>query len=458
MKKLLYTFILFLLILSFLAGCGNKENTIPQDDPPANTPTVEELKLTDGAWVAIGVEIEGESLDEAAITEYFGSGESVMVVAFAEDNTYAGLLFDDFFKGSYTQSGDSIEFTIDGEEITSKATLAEDIITMSLDGGSFTLKHQSDIPKSLLDNPWMSYKPTLTAAQTSAMSSFMCGSNFEVVNSAIYGLHHTNDGVSAFAKTPFEIKDKFPTYSDAEIIDEVVPYYPCSDGEFVYYIADNVKLCRVKIDGNSVETLYEDSDLSYLQLHNDRLFFTNANYNLCSIAKDGGDVTVEIDRELYYPYFICGDWMIFQDDEDGERIHLYNLVSGDDLPLTEVPSYNPIIIDHYLYYLAASDGGEEYDNIARVDMLNPEDNEISPNAKIKLGVLASDGNLIIAANGNGVMVDSWRGLSDMHADYFRSCPNYMSDEYQIYLYYNENELIYEKTFFEKSTGNGRSFR
>ena len=114
------------------------------------------------------------------------------------------------------------------------------------------------------------------------------------------------------------MKGDFPEFDEAKILDENgTALYLCMDGDYLYYLRDWAAVCRVKTDGGDVEVLY-DGMCDYLQIHDGRLYFTDADYHFVSTDMEGNDLQTVVDKEIYYPYFISGDWIVFQDDADDE--------------------------------------------------------------------------------------------------------------------------------------------
>ena len=109
-------------------------------------------------------------------------------------------------------------------------------------------------------------------------------------------------------------------------------------------------------------------NVAEVKVRDGRLYFTDGDYHYVSTDMDGEDLKTIVEKEIYYPYFICSDWMVFQDDADHESLHIYNTTYGTEVNITDTPSHSPILDGKYLYYVDAEDGYY----LCRVDMSDPE--------------------------------------------------------------------------------------
>ena len=445
MKKII-TLMLVLLLLCISAGCGGNGN----DNP--NEPSEEKNGITDGFWVAEKIVMEDTEFSGDDMTGIFGPADTIMAVAFGTDGTFNAVLFENYIKGTYTGTPEAPEMDFDGEII--KGSLDGDTLVLTMKDGSFTLKRQDEIPDSLANNPWVTYAPDFDAKQTAAMSNFMSYGYYLIEDDVLYGLTHSETLSGSLGAMPFHMKGDFPEFEETIILDgKGYANYICKDGDTLYYIRNFEAVCKVNIDGSGAEVLYEGV-CDYLQIHEGRLYFADENYNFVSTDMNGGDFTTVVDKEIYYPYFICSDWMIFQDDADDESLHLYNITHGTELNITYVPSYNPILDGHYLYYADMVD--DQY-FLCRIDMSDPETFLFEgSDLPLRESSFMIDDKFVYTTNGISIEKENWQKLTD-DSDVTEEIYVCVSEGYTVYHEFDSDGLIGRKGLMSKEKFGGNSF-
>lgn len=216
-------------------------------------------------------------------------------------------------------------------------------------------------PKSALEDFRPDYKPEDTAA----MSNFMANGQYAVSGERMYGLGFDSDGNANFVLFDLKEEGDFLTPENPKIIEQRKEvYYVTPHGEEIYYLLADEGVYKVSADGENPEKVIPEA-FDYFQIVGDRAFFCNDSYRFCSSNLDGTDVQVLVDKEVYYTYMIDRDWLIYQDDADGESLHLRHLPSDTDVKLSDGVSENPILAGSSLYF---TKGGEGDKHLARIDL------------------------------------------------------------------------------------------
>lgn len=446
MKKWISVILAMLMTACLLAGCGGSEE--------AKEPAVEgKITLDSGYWGVETMTLEGVEFTSEEIVEIFGDLDSVMALAFSKEGEVSGILFGDNFEATYTGTLEEFEIQLQNEVL--KGSYSEEKMVLILqDGSEMVLVHQEEMPESMALNPWLTYKPEFNAEQTRAMSNFiMCG-RYLVEDDVVYGLTHATSLQGAFAATPFYMKGDFPEFEETKILDDRgAATYVNKVGDVFYYIMNGEEICRINVDGSGLETLYKGV-CDYMQIHNERLYFTDENYHFVSTDMDGKDLKEVVNKEIYYPYFICSDWMIFQDDADSESLHLYNTAFGEEVNITYVKSYSPIMNGKYLYYIDASDGNNY---LCRIDMSDPE-KFLCERSEKTLSIMdyMIDGDWIYASNDTSVAIDNWQNLF-LEDTVSEEMEVYVSEGYKIYHDFDANGYIVGKYLMSMTKNGGTSF-
>ena len=444
MKKIIALILTMTLILCVFSGCGGSGE--PSEKP------IEKDGIVGGYWVAEKIEMEGTEFSGEDMTGIFGPADTIMAIFFTENGTFNGVLFEDYIKGTYSGTLEAPELDFDGEIV--KGTLDGDMLLLTMKDGSFTLKRQDEIPDSLANNPWVTYAPDFDAEQTSAMSNFMAYGYYLVEDDVLYGLTHSESSSGSFGAMSFHMKGDFPEFEETRILDgEGFATYICKDGDVLYYIRNFEEICCIGTDGSGAKVLYEGA-CDYLQIHEGRLYFADENYNFVSTDMNGENLVTVVDKEIYYPYFICSDWMIFQDDADDESLHLYNTTHGTELNITYVPSYSPIMDGQYLYYTDVADG--QY-FLCRIDMSDPQTFRFEGSElPLREPGFMIDDKFIYTTNGCGIEKENWKELAD-DKDVTEEIYMYVSEDYTVHHEFDSEGLIGGKYLMSKEKFGGTAF-
>ena len=442
--------LMMIVMVTMLIGCGGKtvENKTQETE---NKGTV----LDQGYWVLDSMLMDGTELAKKDIEGLFGPCDGVGAYVFYPDGTMKAVLFGEFIQGTYT--GNPEAFTVDIQSEKMKGSCTEDgkLELYSDEKNKFILIQQEEMPEALTQNPWVTYVVDFDDEETRLMSNFMSYGRYYIEDDVLYGLTHANKTDGQFAATPFYMKGDFPEFKETIILDpDGTALYINKHEDYLYYVRDWAQVCRVHMDGTGLEVLY-DGTCDYLQVHDGKLYFTDADFHYVSMELDGSNVTTVIDKEIYYPYFICSDWMVFQDDADGESLHLYNTTFKEELKLTYMVSHNPIIYKNYLYFEAINEGGAY---ICKLDMSDPyeTDIEVSDNYIAEYGFLI-DESYIYTANNTKREIEQWKELSDTSGE-FTEMEMHVSDKYTVYHYFDAEGYIESKYLMSKERNGGTSFK
>lgn len=296
-----------------------------------------------------------------------------------------------------------------------------------------------------------------TPEQTREMSNFSNGGLY-YADEFLYGRLYPVSG-SYLRMGTVELNDDGEpvTSGTAVFLDgDVSPSYMCRYDDSLYYVRkDNSEvlysIARIFTDGTGLQVLYEGADCNYLQIHNERLYFTNADHLFVSTDMNGDDIHIIIDKEVFFPYFIDKYWILYQDDADTESLHLFNIDSRYDIKLNDMQSYVPVITGSELFYLGVPDGEENY-HICHMDLsgieLEAEDGitEYVLGREVETGemdvyTLFTDGEYIYGANNTVASIDDWRSFTDGGYLYLSENCCYLHDGWALGYQLNSNGAV-----------------
>lgn len=309
---------------------------------------------------------------------------------------------------------------------------------------------------------------SLSTQESRDMSNFVNGGLY-YVSDRLYGRLFAVKG-NYLRLSMIEIWDDgnyIQSQNAVRLDDDISPSYMTRDGDFLYYvryhnISNEMSLARINIDGSGIELLYNGSDVDFLQIHNDRLYFTDENNHFVSSDKNGNDIQVIIDKEVYYPYFINEEWVMYQDDDDSESLHLFSVNTGYDIKLNNMRSYTPTIVGSTLYYLGVVDDSEHY-HICRIDLSDMEfeiqegvtDYVLDREVEIGEGevrTLFTDGETLYGSNNFTAPLSDWRSFYDDGYSYLSERIRFLYDGWSVNFDLNSRGNV--TTVFLRGFSNG----
>lgn len=309
-----------------------------------------------------------------------------------------------------------------------------------------------------------------SAEETRAMSNYMLGNRFIHHGKVLYGSRHDETGQAYLCRMKFTASQKGLYVRETEPVEmQVDAQYLALNGDWIYYLREkpdgSTSIARISSAyGASVapEVLY-DRPCDFLSVRFERLYFTDASHHLLSMAPDGGDMqTVLSDKEIYYPFLLTEELLLYQDDADGESLHMRYLPTGFDLRLSAGRVYGFILQGSDLYFLKALEAEGEKCRLCRLDLnsfLSTFDPTARPDAAFVFQTETATGNMgahfsingehLNACNGRSVALSVWETLSDdvWEAGCTSAC-QYVSKDFEIYYHYNSEGLITEMLFYE----------
>lgn len=195
--------------------------------------------------------------------------------------------------------------------------------------------------------------------------------------------------------------------SDKTELMEGTPNDIIVNGEYVYavIITDTTDIYRVRLGGDDKTKLVENA--RDLQIDGDYMYYSTVDPedNQKTIAYyrsdlEGKNQELILDKNIYVPYII-GNQLFYQDDADGETIHLYDLNTKEDKRITDSKSYSYILNDDYIYYIENDNSTLENDfsgTLVKMDLSTQEKTVVYDGAYT--GVLVASGDNLYFSNAN----------------------------------------------------------
>lgn len=293
--------------------------------------------------------------------------------------------------------------------------------------------------KSPLESLKLDYSPE----QTARMSMFTRGGSYAFDGDTFYGLNYNSKGDPELVTFPIEKEGDFAKAGEYKILaaDTMPQGLTLLDGT-LYYVSD-AGLASVGTDGTNPKTLIPAA-YDYFQLVDGIAYYCDKDYRFYRSDLEGKNAEKLLDKEVYFPYVVAPDWILYQDDADGETLHLYQISTKTDIKVTGEPSQTPIISGKYLFYTAERNGLEV---LARIDLGSAKAVwDDSQNAfqytfpteygdkQVRSDLFITYDGQIFCGSSQGWALDQWKQAENT-AEASSETQEYSGKEYSVYITY-----------------------
>lgn len=465
MKKKFFAVALVLAMVFCLCACGNKE----KEEAPEEDKTEEVKEETEeaghqagdlvGKWKCVSLTMDeiGTVTSEESM-EMLGFDMPAMVSFSAWESGYCTFTINDNDGEEEDVAQDTIplQWTMDNDSYVLALVnpeLEEELGTFSVkfDGDTLVLTNEVTTTESESGkeetstgiynfeydkDPEISiysFCPDFSEEDVMKMGSFMKGARAIVLEDKTYCL--AANGYLATAKISKDGSDvELEDITDLWNKEVCYPmYFQYADGYVYAILSDGSSrgIIRINTEDDKVDMIY-DQPADYLQVYDGKLYFTDADYHYYSMDLDGKNITPIIeDRAIYYPYQLGDGWMVFQDDADGETLHIRHIEAKIEKRITEIKAYEPVLIGNYLYFSTKMDDG--YNHVARANIWSGE-TEISEYGTSGEHLFEKDA---IIVEGSVYPLDQWNQDLDPDPDP-DNCEEYYFYTDGNYRYYNRH--------------------
>jgi len=297
---------------------------------------------------------------------------------------------------------------------------------------------------------------------TRRMSNTMLSNTFLHDGKTLYGSKHDENGIPCFCRMKYTAGENGIYVRETEILENGVDVrYLILGNKTIYYLRTNwtdgkTAVVRLYTEAETAkpEVLYSGT-CDYLFLHGDRLYFTDGDNHLLSVScTDGTIAQVVADREVFLPYLVSDQILLYQDDADGERLHYRNLDTGTDRALTPGRTYEYVLSGSTLYFSFVEGSEGMTSRLSRLD-LNAALAEKDAGVQQAEGTMGTrfciNGDHINGSNFQSVPLKAWNTLQDDQPEkgYTAAC-QYVAAEFEIFYNYDSNGFIEKALFYEPS--------
>lgn len=312
---------------------------------------------------------------------------------------------------------------------------------------------------------------SFSSEETKKMSLFMNYGRYYVSNNTMIGMAYDKSGFLPNLVKCEVIKDGDTLKQDVfTVLDRHVNanFLTAFDNQLYYIRVDRdsgmSSIARANLKAEEIKQVgSEMHEMAYLQIHDGRLWYTGDGHRLYSCLLNGKDNRVELDKTVYEPYFIAEDWLIYQDDEDGEALHIRCIKDGTDLKITAERSFNPVVDGTVLYFTSIPDnGGKAY--LSRIDLSKPfKEGDLcfeieKSDLAMSIPFYIAD-STIYGDNNSLVSVEDWKKLTNSAWLAVEQRVFLVSERYNIYgEMYSEHATVTNLYLYDRISGEKSVFR
>lgn len=435
MKRKILAAALVLGMCFTFAGCGGggKDNGKTSDKEKAKETTII------GSWECGDIEVtdNGKKMKKDSVKTIFGEDFSKVLKfsAYSDGTAYITMMDDEngaawtktkdksykiSLSGAQEKEGESMTAKLDGKKliIRSEDTYQSDGKDMTMEM-EFIMKYLGK--KSRVMDGW---DVTLSDDEVYAMSNFVAEGRFVATDGLLYGDY----GGKKWGKGAFTVgKINGSKVENQKVLakDAKASGLTVYDGA-VYGILDQEKIIKAEVGKTKVETLYTGT-CEYLQVTKDGIFFTDEKNHYCRIDFDGKNKKTILEKKTFFPYRVSSKFLIYQDDEDGETLHVYNLKNGKDKKISDVKSYGPMLCGDFLYFYTPG-SGEDMKYICRIDMYSGRQDKAEKDAFL-YDFYVTPKNLVGAPGGFVfAKFSEWDKFAEKNSAGFKFYPMYSDGE------------------------------
>ena len=416
-------------------------------------------------FVAESVTADGKELTNQGVRKQFGlnSLADVMTVYLKDTGDCSIILQGKGELGIWSEEEDIITVDAVKEKIRLKRNFNRLIYTTDYKGEEirFVLKKADKLPGIFRKNPELTYGLQYSQKSTTDLTNFMLGGQYVAANDTIYGKFFDlkqNGENTLLASSTVDSNNYEVIAKDGQ-----AKYLSIYDGYLYYKWLPDKKgeesICRVSLEEGTPETLRTGS-CDYVQVRFGKIYFTDEQHKFCVMTLEGKKQKVIIDKVCYMPYVIDRGWVIYQDDADGEKLHLATVNGLYDKAITDKRSYCWTIQGRVLYYTGTKEESEDARHKCKLYKMYIGNLEKMEDIDVKEGqgelgdVFAMNRMIICGGDGEYRTVVEWTKLANTLYDgsYFENSLMYLSDKYMITGQINESFVFNGITLKELKTG------
>ncbi len=332
-----------------------------------------------GAYYVTGsVSSDGEELTEEGVRKYLkaDSLSEVMCLSLKDTGDCGVYMIDDGFSCKWREKkNEDVVIEMPKQKLRLKKSWGNLVYETTRDGKEIriVLEPSEEVPECFVEHPEFAFGVNYDREDTENLCNYMMDGYYLIDEGVLYGKFFSG-GKSVLG---------YRTVSGGKDIDAGKLHVIDKDGQgkflvkrgnYIYYLwapadGSTESIRRVNPDLGEVEVLRE-GNVDYVQVRFGKIYFADEKYKLHEMTVDGSKDNIVVDKEIYVPYVIDKGWIIYQDDHDGEKLHLASLTTDFDQSITRERTYTWTISGKKLFYTSTKDKKDEEKHKCRLHCLD----------------------------------------------------------------------------------------
>ncbi|MCQ2546175.1 MAG: DUF5050 domain-containing protein [Clostridia bacterium] len=378
-------------------------------------------------YSATEVTSDGNELTDEGVKEQLGiKNVSFVMSLILKDSGDCGIfMIDQGALGTWKENDDGITLNALPEKLSLKDEWGKLVFETEYNDRNIriVLERMEKMPSCFADYPEYTFGFKYSSKDTEALNSFMLDGIYCISGNTLYGKFFNEKGESALGYSKIK-SGKEPKLDKAKIL------VSGGNAKFITKVKDNLyylwatggseSICRISEEGGDPEVLRE-GECDYVQVRFGRIYFTDAANRFCSMKTDGTDEKTVIDKAVFMPYVVDRNWMIYQDDADGERLHIGTVDGKYDAVITGERSYTWTISGRDMYFTSTADKTDAVKHKCRLHRLDTTDfKELADNNAVGseaadeyMGdVFAVNRKAVFGGDGERVSLKEWKTIGN----------------------------------------------
>lgn len=378
-------------------------------------------------YSATEVSSDGDELTDKGVKKQLGVDDVSYIMSLVlKDTGDCGIyMLDQGFLGTWEEADNTITVKALPKKLELQKKWGNLEYATEFNGNDIVVKLErvDSTPECFAKHPEYTFGLKYNSKDTAALNNFMLDGNYYISNGKLYGKFFNKDGKSILGSCELSGGNKPEIGNVSALAPGGNAKFITENNGYLYYLwaADGKEsICRVSMDGGDPEVLRE-GECDYVQVRYGKVYFTNENFRLCSMKLDGKKEHVVIDKAVFVPYVVDKNWIVYQDDADGEHLHIGTLDGKYDVSFTGERSYTWTVIDRDMYYASTTDEKDAVKHKCQLHKLNTVDfknlaDENAVGTEISDGfmgdVFAVNKDSVFGGDGESVALKDWKTINN----------------------------------------------
>lgn len=199
------------------------------------------------------------------------------------------------------------------------------------------------------------FAPDFDSTESAKMGSYMYNGRYLITDEyAYYGFIdylYWSKSVKVENNEIKKITSSDSEYKSAEFTEfPEASYFTQSSNGDIYFLSKDGEIVKTTPGSENFDIVFNPGATT-LQIDGDKIWYTKTDEDKFFCADlDGKNEEKILNKAVYYPY-VVGNFVIYQDDADGESLHVYDIARKEDKKILDGPVHSPNIVGNWIFCL-----------------------------------------------------------------------------------------------------------